>query len=114
MDTRRCFGVRILPSRRLRSIVRVVALLLLFAQLGAELHAYSHLTNHQLAVPGSVDSCGTCVSSAPLLTAVGGGTQWVVLVRRWDAVRIAVTDRVSIAYRRPYPAFRSRAPPELS
>jgi len=88
--------------------------MLLFAQLGAELHAYSHLTNHELADPGSADSCRTCVLSAPLLTAVGGGAQWVVLVRRFEAVRIALTDSISIAYRRPYPAFRSRAPPELS
>jgi hypothetical protein len=85
---------------------------LLIAQLGVQAHAYSHLASEQHGIPSTVQTCGHCMSVAPLLTAVGS-SQFIWLAHRPVTGHEVATQTTSIALLLPCPAFRSRAPPEL-
>lgn len=89
----------------------MLALALLFAQFGAEAHAYSHLARDP-GVPGSTQGCATCLSFAPVALAVGGSLHVVLTVTcvAEPAVPVAM---VSIPDSTPFPAFQPRAPPQL-
>jgi hypothetical protein len=104
--------MRILSRHRHRLIARVLALALLVAQLGAEAHAYSHLVTDQRGAPNSAQTCGKCLSFAPLTMAVGGAP-YVVLTDRCEAERVVPIAISSIPNRSPYSAHRPRGPPQL-
>jgi hypothetical protein len=89
-----------------------LSLALLIAQLGMQAHAYSHLASEKHGVPSTLQTCGHCVSVAPLLTAVGS-SQYIWLAHRPATGYVAATETTSIAFLLPCPAFRSRAPPAL-
>ena len=89
----------------------MLALTLLFAQFGAEVHAYSHLAKDQ-GVPGSMQSCATCLSFAPVTMAVGGSPH-VVLIDTCVAEAALPPATISIPDSSPFRAFQPRAPPPL-
>jgi hypothetical protein len=86
---------------------------LLFAQLGAMSHAYSHdatrSSTHQIAA-NSHDLCNDCLAYAPLLSAAGTPTALPLIQPpgRGPATSATVRSLVELG---PIPAFRSRAPP---
>jgi hypothetical protein len=94
-------------------LVRLLALALLLAQFGAELHVYY---SHALADPvehlGAARNCGTCLASSQLQNAVAAPSPalpsrsiaWVAIVPEATATEFRIS---------PYRAFRSRAPPSL-
>jgi hypothetical protein len=93
-------------------LVRVLCLALLVAQIGAQAHAYSHLAPDQLGVPSALQSCGQCLSFAPLHTIMGGSsTVWIQPLA--DIAQCLPTIELPVPYRRACPAFRSRAPPHF-
>ena len=96
-------------TRQLRLVL--LALVLLLAQTGALMHAYSHDaagTQHQGVV--STERCGLCLAAAPLLG--GGGHSQLLAVADFLALVICVLSVAQIlAFRFQHPAFRSRAPP---
>src|SRR4051812_14545735 len=104
--------MRTLSRRRINLIGHVLCFALLFAQLGAVVHAYSHFVGDPPGAPPSVESCGTCLSFAPLLSAVGGPS-CLPAVDACQAERIDPVTPILIPYRPPFPAFQPRAPPEL-
>lgn len=85
---------------------------MLIAQLGVETHAYSHLTRDSDGVPSTIQSCGVCLSFAPLLS-MAGGAQSVRVVRLPENDLVVAANNVSIALLLPCAAFRARAPPPL-
>jgi len=92
-----------------------MALALLFAQLGAQAHAYSHLradshASDQLYDHGSV--CADCLAFAPLL-ATAGGNGHVPVAAPAGVVAAPSAAIPTLAARTPTPAFRSRAPPSI-
>jgi hypothetical protein len=103
--------VTTLFSHRYRSIVRFLALALLVSQLGAEIHAYSHVAGDPGA-PIALDQCARCLQSIPLTAAVGGATLLIDL-RAWASERIVPGRAASIVPARPALPFRARAPPSL-
>lgn len=110
---RRVSEVRVLIRRRLRLIARVLSLALLVGQLGAEAHAYSHLSDNSKGLPGTSQSCRACLSFAPVQAAVGG------LLAAFVAAPCAGESYVPLdqipAFHAPsHRAFQSRAPPVLS
>jgi hypothetical protein len=98
--------------RKSINIARVLALALLVAQFGAELHAYSHLATDPYGAPSSMQYCVKCLSFAPITTAVGS-TPYAVLMNRCEAERVVPAVIASIPDRSPFPAFQPRAPPHL-
>ncbi len=102
-----------ISRRRAGQVGRWLALFLLVAQFGAEIHLYSH----PLADPndrlGAARSCGTCLESSQLQNAVATPppamsvrtVAWVAIVPE----AFAATFRIA-----PFRAFRSRAPPALA
>ena len=102
-----------LSRRRIGQVGRWLALSLLVAQFGAEIHLYSH----PLADPndrlGAARSCGACLASSQLQSAVGASPPAVpVRTIAWVAiVPEASVPSARIAFFR---AFRSRAPPALA
>jgi len=98
--------------RRHRLIACLLALALLGGQLGAQAHAYSHLLSDPLGVPANVESCGKCLSFAPLLTAVGGSPGPPLAVPR-EAERIAPLSPALVPSHPAHPAFQPRGPPTL-
>ncbi|HKQ11999.1 MAG TPA: hypothetical protein VJT80_01110 [Steroidobacteraceae bacterium] len=105
--------VWVLLRKRRRSIVHLLSLVLLIAQLGMQAHAYSHLKSDSDGVPGSpTQLCGQCASSAPLLT-MASGSLCIRVPHVTHAEGIAPASIDSSVHRLPHPAFRSRAPPQL-
>jgi len=105
--------VRVLLRKRRRSIVHLLSLVLLFAQLGMQAHAYSHLKSDPDGVPGTTTQlCGQCASSAPLLT-MASGSLCIRVPHLAQAQSTAPASIDSSVHRLPHPAFRSRAPPHL-
>ena len=99
---------------RLR-VALVTALALLFAQLGAMTHAYSHgpraaPTAVQQQVPASHDFCNDCLNFAPLLAAAGAPAALHVAIARSRGAEPPTPLATLIGHRSPL-AFRSRAPP---
>ena len=90
----------------------MLALALLFAQFGAQAHAYSHLAKDRDGAPGSTQSCTTCLSFAPVTMAVGGSPH-VVLNDACVAEPVLPPTTISIPDSSPFRAFQPRAPPPL-
>jgi hypothetical protein len=104
--------VGLFRSRR-RPIVHLLSLVLLFAQLGIQAHAYSHLKSDPDGLPGTTTQlCGQCASSAPLLS-MASGSLCIRVPHRPQAEGTAPASIDSTVHRLPHPAFRSRAPPHL-
>jgi len=105
--------VSVLLRKRRRSIVHLLSLLLLFAQLGMQAHAYSHLKSDPDGLPGSTTQlCGQCASSAPLLS-MASGSLCIRVPHVPQAEGTAPASIDSSVHRLSHPAFRSRAPPHL-
>jgi hypothetical protein len=93
----------------------MAAVALLFAQLGAMSHAYSHdaaigsPTTHQTGA-SSHDPCNDCLAYAPLLAAAGAPSAlpFIEPQGRGLVTRAAVNSLVDLSLTL---AFRSRAPP---
>jgi len=88
-------------------------LALLFAQVGAQTHAYSHLQpgSPQDGLGAGARPCADCCLSAPLLSIVGAAA--APPLPRVDALvtRLAPRALPYLAIFQP-PGFRSRAPPD--
>ena len=112
-DTWHALEVSVLLRKRRRSIVHLLSLVLLIAQLGMQAHAYSHLKADPDGVPGTTTQlCGQCASSAPLLT-MASGSLCLRVPHVPQAVGSAPASIDSTVHRLPHPAFRARAPPHL-
>lgn len=96
---------------RVRWIGRWLALALLFAQFGAEIHLYSHALAESDRM-GPAKSCATCLASSQLQNAVAPPTAEVPAhaIAFATVVAEAAAPAVHVA---PFRAFRSRAPPAL-
>jgi hypothetical protein len=96
-------------------VALVTAVALLFAQIGAMTHAYSHTADitpasaHQ-SLPGAHDVCGDCLSFAPLLSAAGTPSALPFIEPQGRSPGIPAQS-ISRVERSPHLAFRSRAPP---
>ena len=96
-----------------RLIAHLLSLVLLVAQLGIQVHAYSHLEFDPDSLPGTTTQlCGQCASSSPLLS-MASGTLFIRVPYQPHADGVAAMSIESTAHRLPHPAFRSRAPPHL-
>lgn len=98
--------------RRIEQFCRWLALCLLVAQLGADIHLSSHLLADPVDRLGA-RSCGTCLASSQLQQAMAA-TPPVMADRivAWVAtVSVAPVAAVRAA---PFRSFRSRAPPALA
>ncbi len=101
-----------LVRKSYRLMGRMLALALLVAQFGAEVHLYSHPLADPADLLGAARSCGTCLASSQLQHAVGAppppvparSIAWTAVVPEFSA---------PVFYQAPFPAFRSRAPPAL-
>ena len=101
-----------LNRKRFGLVGRWLALALLVAQFGAEIHLYSHALTDPSDRLGAARSCGTCLASSQLQHAVATpplqipvrSIAWVTLVPEAIAPATHTT---------PFRAFRSRAPPSL-
>jgi len=100
----------ILSSRRIRLIARLLSLALLFGQLGAEAHAYSHLTDDPHGLPGTAQNCRICLSFAPLNSAVGGSMSAFV-VHQCATDDFVPLDEILVPNSPSLRAYQSRAPP---
>jgi hypothetical protein len=104
---------RTLSRKRIGQLGRWLALALLVAQFGAEIHLYSHPLADSSDRLGTARSCGTCLASAQLQNAVAPPTAeipvravaWLALVAEPDAPATSAA---------PFRAYRSRAPPVLA
>lgn len=96
-------------------IAVITAVALLFAQLGAMTHAYSHRgaadapSAHQ-STGGGHEICGDCLNYAPLLSAAGTPVPFDFVAPR-DSSTAFRAEPVSRPGSQPLLAFRSRAPP---
>ncbi len=96
-------------------LVLLMALALLWTQLGAQLHAYSHLHAGSHATDQLYDRggpCSDCLSFAPLLATAGGPGHLLLAA----SVGVDVAPATAVRSLTPRPAataFRSRAPPSL-
>jgi hypothetical protein len=90
----------------------LVALTFLVAHLGAEAHAYSHLSGDLHGLPGGGQSCGTCLSAAPLFAAADGSPS-ILLVQHFEVAPSVAVKTTSIPWQPLHRAFQSRAPPAL-
>jgi hypothetical protein len=101
-----------LHRSRYRLIGRLLALALLVAQSGAEIHLYSHPLADPSDRLGAARSCGTCLASSQLQNAVGAkppalpamSITWTTFVPEFAGPDFQQA---------PFRAFRSRAPPVL-
>lgn len=102
----------VLSSRRIHLIARLLSLALVLGQLGAEAHAYSHLSDASKGLPDTAQSCRACLSFAPLHSAVGGSLSEFV-VDQCSADTFVPLDEILIPHSPSRRAFQSRAPPAL-
>jgi len=102
----------ILSSRRVRLIARLLSLALLFGQLGAEAHAYSHLSDASKGLPDTAQSCRACLSFAPLHSAVGTSAS-VFVVHQCATDDFVPLDEILVPNSPSLRAYQSRAPPAL-
>jgi hypothetical protein len=105
--------VSVLLRKRRRLIVNLLSLLLHWAQLGMQAHAYSHLKSDSDSLPGATTQlCGQCASSGPLLS-MASGSLCIRVPYQPHADGLAPSSIESTVHCLPHPAFRSRAPPHL-
>lgn len=102
-----------LGGYRFRLIGRVLALALLVAQFGAEIHVYSHSLTNPTERQGAARSCGYCLASSQLQIAVGAPVS-AMPVRSLAWVTIVPEASAPVIRSEPFRAFRSRAPPVLA
>jgi hypothetical protein len=102
----------VLSRRHFRLIARALSLALLIGQMGAAAHAYSHVADDSQGLPDTTQSCRTCHSFAPLLSAVGG-SQSVLMVAPCAVEAFVPVNTTLVPDSPHHPAFRSRAPPAL-
>jgi hypothetical protein len=102
----------VLTRRNRRWFAHFLSLAFLFAQLGMAVHASSHLKVDPHAAPAAGQLCGECLSFAPLQSMVGGGSTAILFVAVAPE-RAVETDLPAFAPRRPFAAYRSRAPPRF-
>jgi hypothetical protein len=93
-------------------IASLLSLALLIGQLGAEAHAYSHLSDDSKGLPGTSQSCRACLSFAPVQAAVGGSPT-VLVMAPCVAESFAPLDEILVPNSTSRRAFQSRAPPIL-
>ncbi len=91
---------------------RVLALALLVAQFGAEIHVYSHSLTDPVERFGVARNCGYCLASSQLQIAVGAPAS-PLPVRSLAWATIVPESVASVSHPSPFRAFRSRAPPAL-
>jgi hypothetical protein len=96
-------------------VALIAALALIFAQLGAMTHAYSHTPekpplSSQQANPGLHDFCKDCLNFAPLLSAAGAPASLPFALPQAcsPAPQAQITCLIDLKF---LLAFRSRAPP---
>lgn len=100
-----------LSNKRMQLAGRILLVVaLLIARGGAVTHAYAHLANDPPSLPAQ--TCDECLSFAPLLSAVGGSSN-VILIEHRDADVPVVPAALPIACVSRPAAFQSRAPPSL-
>lgn len=91
-----------------------LALIVVIAQLGAQVHAYSHGAPRLGAAAdpqrGHPVWCGDCVAFAPLL-ATAGGTAFPVMPLPARVPTQAPAYSIALPHFFTYTAYRSRAPP---
>jgi hypothetical protein len=100
-----------LHSRHVKLIACVLSLALLFAQLGAEAHAYSHFTTDTHGAPAT-QLCGACLSVAPLQGAAGP-TTCILPLADWLSIFTIAAESVIQARHPSAQFYRSRAPPRV-
>jgi hypothetical protein len=98
--------------RRKLSLQIILSLALLFAQLGAVAHAYSHSNPDQIGQSHQTQLCGQCQSGTPLLAAAGCPAQLFTL-HAPDTCAVSSASSVSLIEAGPRHSFQSRAPPYL-
>ena len=102
-----------LSRKRILKAGRWFALALLVAQLGAEVHLYSHALTDPSDDFGAARSCRTCLASSQLQNAVGTAPPAMpVRSIAWMTIVPEATDPEIPS--EPFRAFRSRSPPELA
>ena len=101
-----------LSRKCLVSAGRWFALALLVAQLGAEVHLYSHALTDPSDDLGAARSCRTCLASSQLQNAVGTAPP-AMPIRSIAWVSIVPETSAPETRSEPFRAFRSRAPPAL-
>ena len=101
-----------MTGNRFRQMGRVLALALLVAQFGAEIHVYSHSLTDPVERLGAARNCGYCLASTQLQVAVGAPAP-AMPARSLAWVTIVPGPVVSVSHQAPFRAFRSRAPPAL-
>ncbi len=101
-----------MTGNRYRLLGRVLALALLVAQFGAEIHVYSHSLIDPVDRLGVARSCGYCLASSQLQIAVGT-PESALPVRSLAWVTIVPEPFVSVSYQSSFRAFCARAPPVL-
>jgi hypothetical protein len=109
------FALRKLNARHELRVALLAALALIFAQLGAMSHAYSHQpetgsVSAQQAKLGIHDFCKDCLNFAPLLSAAGAPTALPFSLPQACIIapQAQIACLVELKFRL---AFRSRAPP---
>ncbi len=101
-----------LNRRRIGLMGRWLALALLLAQFGAEIHLYSHPLADPSETLGTARNCGTCLASSQLQNAVAVAPP--VLPARSIAWVTVVPEAAAPETRSsPFRAFRARAPPAV-
>lgn len=99
-----------LNRKRIGLIGRWLALALLVAQFGAEIHLYSHPLADSSETLGAARNCGTCLASSQLQNAMAVAPP--VLPARSIAWVTVVPEAAAPDTRSsPFRAFRARAPP---
>jgi hypothetical protein len=98
----------------MRVLCRLQALILVIAQLGAQAHAYSHLTVARDANGGPQRihalACSECVAFAPLLATAGGSAVPLLHLPARESSVIAFEPQLQ-PRASTHSAYRSRAPP---
>lgn len=109
-----------LQHRSQRRIAIITAIALMFAQLGAMAHAYTHVPGmhvpsmrsasvHQ-STPDNHDYCSDCLAYSPLLSVAGTPTALPFVAPQGCSLALHVVCS-SLVDHHPHLAFRSRAPP---
>ena len=102
-----------LTRTRIVKAGRWFGLALLVAQLGAEVHLYSHTLTDPSEDLGAARSCRTCLASSQLQNAVGTAPP-AMPVRSIAWVAIVPEASAPESRSEPFRAFRARAPPALA
>jgi len=99
-----------LKRRRVHLIARLLSFALLCAQLGAQAHAYTHLEPDRHNAPATTQLCGACLSLAPLSGAVGPSPLALPIDLR-SAIYAVPVESIAKPHCFHQSAFRARAPP---